>query len=243
MKAGGIGMVRIALVEDDVSCREQLMQYLNRYTRESGVIFRVNVFSDGEAIVDGYTANYDIILMDIVMPLMNGMEAAEHIRERDSDAVIIFITNTPQYAMKGYLVDALDYVLKPISYYAFSQRIDRALSRMQKRTRSYITVPFKSGIRKLDVSRLIYVEVQDHDLMFHMISEVFAARGTLSELEAQLSSDQFFRCSKCCLVNLEYVEAVQSGDIVVGKETIKVSRTRKKALMDALNNYINEVSK
>jgi len=236
-------MVRIALVEDDALYREQLMQYLERYTRESGVKFRVTTFSDGDAVVEGYTANYDIILMDIVMPLMNGMEAAEHIREMDGDVVIIFITNTPQYAMKGYLVDALDYVLKPIGYYAFSQRIDRALARMKKRTRSYISVQFKNGMKKLDVSQITYVEVRDHDLLYHTVNEVFEARGTLSELEKMLSPEKFFRCSKCCLVNLEYVEAVQNNDIVVGKELLQVSRTRKRALMDALNDYINEVSK
>ena len=236
-------MVRIALVEDDALYRDQLMQYLERYTRESGVKFRVTAFSDGDAVVEGYTANYDIILMDIVMPLMNGMEAAEHIREMDGDVVIIFITNTPQYAMKGYLVDALDYVLKPIGYYAFSQRNDRALSRMKKRTRSYISVQFKNGMKKLDVSQITYVEVRDHDLLYHTVSEAFEARGTLSELEKVLSPERFFRCSKCCLVNLEYVEAVQNNDIVVGNELIQVSRARKRALMDALNDYINEVSK
>ncbi len=236
-------MVRIALVEDDALYREQLMQYLERYTRESGVKFRVTTFSDGDAVVEGYAANYDIILMDIVMPLMNGMEAAEHIREMDGDVVIIFITNTPQYAMKGYLVDALDYVLKPIGYYAFSQRIDRALARMKKRTRSYISVQFKNGMKKLDVSQITYVEVRDHDLLYHTVSEAFEARGTLSELEKVLSPERFFRCSKCCLVNLEYVEAVQNNDIVVGNELIQVSRARKRALMDALNDYINEVSK
>lgn len=236
-------MVRIALVEDDAAYRQQLVQYLEQYTRESGVKFRITAFSDGDAIVDGYSANYDIILMDIVMPLMNGMEAAEHIRELDGDVVIIFITNTPQYAMKGYLVDALDYVLKPIGYYAFSQRIDRALSRMKKRTRIYVTVPLKGGVRKVDASQIMYVEVQDHELMYHTAGEVFASRGTLSEVEKMLPAEQFFRCSSCCLVNLEYVEEVLSSDIVVGDQRIKVSRPRKKPLLDALNNYINEVSK
>lgn len=236
-------MVRIALVEDDAVYREQLEQYLDRYSQESGVKFHITTFSDGAAIAEGYTACYDIILMDIVMPMMDGMEAAEMIRERDSEAVIIFITNTPQYAMKGYLVDALDYVLKPISYYAFSQRIDRALARMQRRSRTYISIPFKGGVKKLDVSQIIYVEVQDHALMYHTTGEEFASRGTLSDLERELNPDQFFRCSKFCLVNLEYVEAVQGSDIVVGETVLQVSRARKKPLLDALNNYINEVSK
>ena len=83
--------------------------------------------------------------MDIEMRFMDGMTAAEKIREHDSEVVIIFITNMPQYAIKGYLVDALDYVLKPVSYFAFSQRIDRALVRMKKRDRKYLTIAVKGG--------------------------------------------------------------------------------------------------
>lgn len=236
-------MIRIAMVEDDAFCRQQLSEYLRRYERESGQNFHISVFQDGAEIARDYKPVYDIILMDIEMYYMDGMTAAERIRKLDMEAVIIFITNMPQYVMKGYTVDAMDYVLKPISYYAFSQRIDRALARMKKRSRSYISIPFKGGVKKQDVSQIVYVEVQDHALRYHTTGEDFDSRGTLSELEKELSPVQFFRCSKYCLVNLEYVEAVQGSDIVLGSDTLQVSRARKKPLMDALNNYINEVSK
>ena len=115
-------MIRVALVEDDAAYREQLTGYLRQYEREQGEKFHLSVFTDGDEIVEGYKAVYDIILMDIEMQFMDGITAAERIREYDSEVVIMFITNMPQYVMKGYLVDALDYVLKPISYYAFSQK-------------------------------------------------------------------------------------------------------------------------
>lgn len=236
-------MIRIALVEDDRSYREELMRFLARYERESGERFNITTFSDGDEIVENYSCDYDIILMDIVMKYMNGMDAAERIREQDSEVVIIFITNTPQYAMKGYLVDALDYVLKPVTYFSFSQRIDRALTRMKKRTKKYLSISCKGGIQKLDVSKITYVEVRDHDLLFHTAEQEYLSKGSLTDVEQTLEQDHFFRCNKCYLVNLEYVEGVQNNDILVAGDLVQVSRARRKALLDALNDYINEVGK
>lgn len=236
-------MVRVALVEDDPRYRRELSEYLERYARESGEKFRITAFPDGAEIAEDYTADYDIILMDIVMPYMDGMRAAESIRTLDDEVVIIFITETPQFVMRGYTVDALDYVLKPLSYFAFSQRIQRALERMKRRAKRYIPVMYRGGMKKLDVSQITYIEVQDHDLIYHTASESLLSKGSLSELERSLGEQNFFRCSKCYLVNLEHVDSVDSTSIRVGGEHIQVSRARKKALLDALNDYINEVGK
>lgn len=236
-------MIRIALVEDDEQYRREFLGYLRQYEQESGQRFRISVFTDGDEITEGYSADYDLILMDIAMRFMDGMTAAERIRALDSEVVIIFITSMPQFVMKGYAVDALDYVLKPVSYYAFSQRIERAIARMSNRRRRYISVPIKGGVQKLDISRIRYVEVRDHELVFHTTSDRVFSRGTLAEAESQLGVTNFFRCSKCCLVNLEFVDSVQGSDILLDGERLQVSRARKKALMDALNDYLNEVSK
>lgn len=236
-------MIRIALVEDDEADRRRLLDYLKHYEKDSGESFRITQFADGDEIAEDYHAEFDIILMDIELTFMDGMTAAERIRERDQEVVIIFITNMPQYAMKGYTVDALDYVLKPVSYYAFSQRIDRAIARMKKRHRSYLAVPIRGGIRKVDVADLTFIEVQDHDLIFHLTRESFETKGALSEVEQQLKDEPFFRCGKSYLINLEYVEKVQNNDVLIGSTLIPISRPKRKALMDALNTYMNEVSK
>ena len=164
-------MYRIAVVEDDKTYAAQLKEYLARYGEETGHKITVTVFQDGEDIVTDYSADFDIILMDVEMAFMDGMTAAEKIREKDREVIIIFITNMPQYAIQGYRVDALDYVLKPISYFAFSQRIDRALMRVKRKETTYLTVAQKGGMRKLDVSKISYVEVRDHLLIYHLPAE------------------------------------------------------------------------
>ena len=234
-------MYRIAVVEDDKTYAAQLKEYLARYGEETGHKITVTVFQDGEDIVTDYSADFDIILMDVEMAFMDGMTAAEKIREKDREVIIIFITNMPQYAIQGYRVDALDYVLKPISYFAFSQRIDRALMRVKRKETTYLTVAQKGGMRKLDVSKISYVEVRDHLLIYHLPDEEIVAKDSMNDAESALDGRLFFRCNRCYLVNLEYVEDFRGNDVTVAGDLIQVSRSRKKPFLDALNNYMNEV--
>jgi DNA-binding LytR/AlgR family response regulator len=236
-------MIQIALVEDDQNYVAELTEHLKRYEKEYGEKIQITVLNDGEDIVTDYRAQYDIILMDIEMTFMDGMTAAEKIRKLDCEVIIIFITSMPQYAINGYKVDALDYVLKPVSYFAFSQRIDRALIRLKRRTKKYLMLQIKGGVQKIDISHIYYVEVQDHNLTYHTIKGSYVTIGSMRDAQENLEEKQYFRCNRCYLVNLEYVDYFSNGDVVVANQPIKVSRSRKKALLDALNNYINEVGK
>ncbi|MCI5699428.1 MAG: LytTR family DNA-binding domain-containing protein [Lachnospiraceae bacterium] len=236
-------MIRIAVVEDDKEYRKVLDEYLKQYEKESGTKIRIQYFEDGEDIVEDYSGDFDIILMDIEMQFMDGMTAAEKIRSMDEEVVIIFITNMPGYATSGYKVEALDYVLKPVSYYAFSQRIARAVSRMKKRARKFVSIPMKGGMRRMDVSRICYVEVFDHDLIYHTLDGNLQTKGALKDVEQTLSDLNFFRCSKGFLVNMEHVEGIQDNDAIVAGDRIRISRTLKKNFLNSLNDYMNEVSK
>lgn len=239
-----INMIHVAMVEDDSLYVEKLTGYIRLYEKGSNERIRISVFTDGEDIVMDYAADYDIILMDVEMQFMDGMTAAKEIRKLDTDVVIIFITNMSQYAIAGYTVDALDYVLKPVEYFAFSQRLDRALERLKKRReKRYLTISLKGGIKKLDISDITYIEVQNHDLIFHTQGETYFTKGTMREVEKELGSDAFFRCNKCYLVHMEYVEGIKNNDILVGGDVVQVSRSRKKEFLDMLNNYMNEVGK
>ena len=236
-------MITIAIVEDDKEYRSQYRDYLKQMEAQMGESFQIREFEDGDGILENYRADYDIILMDIEMSFVNGMEAAEEIRKLDHEVVIIFITNMPQYVMDGYKVQAFDYNLKPITYYAFSRTLLQAMERMAARNRQYTTIPIKNGIQRIDIRELVYVEVMDHDLIYYTISEKYVTRGSMKEAEELLKDFHFFRCNKCYLINLAYVERVQNNDVLLGKYVVAVTRPRRKQLMDAINNYLNEISK
>lgn len=236
-------MIHIAIVEDEATYTRQLTEYLKRYESESGESVEISTFSDGDEIVEGYHAQFDIILMDIQMRFMDGMTSAKEIRKADPEVVIIFITNMAQYAIQGYAVDALDYVLKPITYFAFTQRLDRAIARIKKRKTRYITVPVKGGTQKLDVSKIYYIESQGHNLLFHTASGMHISSGTLKEMEKMLEDVHFFRGNSGYLINLEHVDGVQDNCALVKGEKLVLSRPRRAAFMEALAGYVCEVVK
>lgn len=231
-------MIRIAIVEDEQECIEKLKEYLKQFSEESGEQFEIKCYTDGAAFIERFKSQFDLILMDVEMPLLNGMESAELIRQSDPEVMIIFITNMAQYAIRGYAVDALDYLLKPVSYFVFSQRLFRALGRMRRRQYSYLTVQVKGGVMKLETRAIYYVESQGHKLIYHTRTGEIETRGTLKEVEQTLISENFFRCNNGYLVNLAHVDGVCDGSVLVNGEKLLISRPRKAEFMGALTEYM-----
>lgn len=237
-------MIKIAIVEDDSTYANQLAEYLARYEAENSVSFAINTYHDGDMIVEDYRSQFDIILMDIEMQFMDGMTAAEEIRKRDKEVVIIFITNMPQYAIRGYAVEALDYVLKPVNYFAFSQRLGRAISRMKKREEKSVIIPVKGGHTRVEANSIYYIESQGHSISYYTSHGEYVAPGTMKELEDELKDMHFFRGSKWYLINLAQVDGVENtGVILKNGRSVPITRSRKKEFMEALAKYWGEVIK
>lgn len=237
-------MLEIAIVEDEESYRNVLCEYLKKYEQETEEEIHVSIFTDGDEIVENYTAKYDIILMDIEMQFMNGMDAAHKIREVDKAVIIIFITNMAQYAIQGYAVDALDYVLKPISYFAFSQRIQRAVGRMKKREERYINIVSKNSVNKVAVSEIGWIESEGHRLIYHAKDQVYESTlNSMKEIENELKDCNFFRCNKGYLVNLAHVKAIRDGWAILTNGQVMISRAKKTEFQKALTTYAGETVK
>ena len=237
-------MIRIAIVEDDITYSNQLESYLHQYETEYGEAFELTTYTDGSLIAGDYHSQFDIILMDIEMRYMDGMSAAEAIRAVDKEVVIIFITHTPQYAIRGYAVEALDYIVKPVSYFAFSQRLSRAIARMKKREQKSVIISVKGGVVRLAIHSIYYIESQGHAIIYHTTQGDYVTSGTLKDAEEALSNLHFFRGSKWYLINLSQVEGLEEGSAKLkGGTVVPLSRGRKKEFMEALAQYWDEVMK
>ena len=233
-------MITIAIVEDEEAYAKQLTEYIEKYQRESGKSIRVIRFSDGDEIVEKYTGKYDIILMDIQMKFMDGMSAAEAIRKHDTKVVIMFITNMTNYAIRGYEVDAMDYVLKPVSYFAFSQKLDRAIKRIPHKAGNPVIVNTADGIVRTDTSSIYYIESEGHNLIYHTTDGEIKERAKMQDAEEKFVPLGFFRSNKGYLVNLEYVDGVKDGCCIIKGEALLISRARRNDFMTALTQYMGE---
>lgn len=233
-------MYHIAIVDDDKEFAMQLQKYLMQYGKENMVEFQVSLFYDGTEILNDYHPRYDAIFFDIEMKQMNGMEAAERVREMDEDVVIMFITNMAQYALFGYSVGALDFVMKPITYYTFSMKLRRVLKRIQKKVEEQKTIVLNlpDGVKKIDTGDIYFVEVENRMLHYHTTEGEFVLKGTMHSVEEMLKSDSFFKCNHWYMVNLKHVKEVRKNIAVVGEHELEISRRNKTPFMKALTQYL-----
>ena len=168
-------MFKIAIVEDQEETRESLNRFVRQYAQEQGLQVEIRLITDGAEIAEHYTPGFDIIFMDVEMPRLDGVGAAEAIRAVDADVVLVFVTNMAQYAIRGYEVDALDYVLKPVNYYQFCTKLSRAIQRVQRRRGGQVVLQLAGGgIQLLDTAD-IYLE--QHQKILALIDNIIEHFG------------------------------------------------------------------
>lgn len=229
--------MRIAIVEDSADVRAQLCGFVEQYAAESGTALEVQAFEDGAALVP-YTGGFDVIFLDIEMPRLGGMAAAEQIRAADQNVVLVFVTNMAQYAIRGYAVDALDFVLKPLNYYQFKIKLERAIRRVQRRGSTQIAVQSMGNLRLLNTDDILYLETHNRMLHYHTASEVISVRASMQSAEKQLAPYHFVRCNQCYLVNLRHIRSVQDDFVTVGGDRLEISRRQRAAFMAAVASYV-----
>lgn len=232
-------MVKVLLLEDEPEAMRTLSGYFERYAAENKRAFEIKEYRNAVDLLEEYDATADVVMLDIQMPLINGMTAAKKIRERDKNVLIVFVTNLQQYAVEGYEVNAFDFILKPVRYASFSMKLTRLLTELGHRSGdATITVSGRGGVHRITVSDIMYVEVSNHEVMIHTVKGNVGMRTTLSALTERLSSFGFALCNSCYLVNMKYVTGVDGEFVVLGDERLRVSQPKRKAFLQAIAEYL-----
>lgn len=230
--------MRIALVDDEEDVLIDAKAYIARYFHGNGEDYSVSCFRDGLDILSGYSpAKYDIIFLDIDMPYIDGMKTARKIREMDEQVILVFMTNLARYAVRGYEVGALSFLVKPFSYGNFAVTLKRAEGILKKYGGNRVLLSSEEGIKVIDSQDIYYVEVYDHWLIYHLDETSIKVRGSMKKLQEQLNCLCFHLCNRCYLVNLRHVTAIKGDMLQVGPYSLKISRSKKKSFTAALTDY------
>lgn len=177
------------------------------------------------------------------MPGSNGLQVARSVRDASGTAAIIFVTHYAQYAVKGYEVNAIGYLVKPIDERMLWRNLDRTFAAINTRQGQKLRIKTDNGIEVLLVSDIVFVEVQIHNIIFYTLSEGVLkdhrARGTMRSVCADLTPFDFSQCSAAYLINLRHITALKNKEVYLhGDRSLPVSRKFYKQFSDAFIKYM-----
>ena len=233
-------MIRIAIVEDNDKEAKALTNLLERYGKDHDMEFHIKVFEHALRFLDQYQPDYELIFMDIDMPYLNGIEATKKLRQIDENVVLVFVTALAQYAVQGYGVGALDFLLKPINYTILESKMARALNAVNKNKGKQIMIRSENRIKVIDVKDILYIEMYNHYLNFHIESskEIFKMRGTLASAKELLEDLYYEECNKGILVNLAKVSSIEGFKVILTNgEELVISRSKKSLFLQRLAEF------
>jgi DNA-binding LytR/AlgR family response regulator len=166
--------------------------------------------------------DYDLLILDILMPGMNGIELAHEIRSNNSSCKIIFLSSSPEFAINSYKVSAFYYMLKPFSDSELISLLDKALGEMAEEKSNSIVIKEKNKLTRVQIHTIQHVEVVKHSILFHLRNdEVLCCYGTLTEFQNILLSDRdFIQCHRSFIINMNYVASISNKYFILDDKTL-----------------------
>lgn len=231
-------MLHIAVCDDEESFVQNLKEQLMRYAQECAQQIRVTVFYDGSELVNGYDPSIDLVFLDIQMNQMDGLAAAERIRQMDGEVGIIFLTTLTRYALEGYKYQATNYIIKPMKYARLKAEMDRWMQRRPAKESPSLVVVNDSGRYRVLLKELKYVETFNRNLLLHTEKENILCYRSMKEMERELAGSGFVRCHTSYIVNLFFVKGVKKLEIeLLDGAQLPISQPKRKEFMEKLTEY------
>lgn len=226
--------MNIAIVEDVAEDAKSLQNCINRYAEEHRETCAVSIYSDGVQFLTNYSPVFDVVFMDIEMPYKDGLKVSQKLREIDPSLCLVFITNMKQYAIKGYEVEAFDFIVKPVTYEVFEFHFKRIAEKVKNNPKDEIMITSEGSKQRVCIRDIDYVEVVNHKVLFHMGERCVETWSPLYKIADELGPYGFALCNACYLVNLSHVRYVKNDVVYIAGAELKISRPKRKEFMNRL---------
>ena len=207
-------MLRIAICDDMPEVLAQSSSLLEQWGIEKHSL-HIECFDNGDDLIRAHkSAPYDILILDVVMPLLNGIDTAKELRQFDQSVRIVFLTSVSDFAVDSYLVKASNYLLKPIRQEKFFEAMDALYEEIRQKNKS-IAIRSGSTIYRIELDRIEYIEAQNKYVQFFLTDgKVLSSTQPLYNYEDSLSIDDcFYRCHRSYIVNLQHIHTFTQKEI------------------------------
>lgn len=230
--------IRVAIVENELNVAQADVLLLERYAKENSFSLETNIFQNAYEFLDSQE-EFDAVLMDIDMPGINGMEAAEKLREKNQSIDIIFTTNLPQFAVDGYKVQALDFVIKPVTFPNLSFAMDKVVEKKKNSLNGSFFLHIGGFAKRIRNEDILYFEMINHYIVLHENGlEPLRIRGSLKMIEDLLNPDIFVKINSGIIINLSKVSSFEDGLVLMEDGTkLPLSRSHKKEFAIRLSEF------
>ena len=234
-------MINIGICEDELHYRVNIKDMLGDILSTYSINYKIYEFSSGEELLSNYPKDLDILIMDIQMKLINGMDTARKIREFDQNLEIIFMTSFSEFMQEGYEVKAYRYILKPISERKISRNILPCINEIMKKKNNYLTINVKNYVDRIKIDSIVYIETDRPNILIYTNDNKYTTKMSISKIDKILREHGFFRCHNSYIVNLKLVESMNSNTLKIGEKYIPISKYRVKELKLALTNILGDI--
>ena len=232
-------MLLIAVVDDDTKEMQELVDCVEHYFNAKGEEHVIHRYYNGVEFIRSREL-YNIVFLDIRLGEMDGLDAARFLRIVNKEAQLIFVTHMAQFAIRGYEVDAMDFIIKPIDQFSIDRVLEKAIKRISDSTNVTLALKTSDGIVSIPSNSIYFVEVYDHDLIYHTEQGDYKVRGRLGEVRKKLDDRNFIQCNRSYLVNMRHIKRVGSDFVEVNNERVQISKSHQKEIEQRFINFLGK---
>ncbi len=225
---------KIAVCDDEKTIIRQIETYLKQIAKEENEEFDILYYGSGEELLKYMPLNIDILLLDISMDQLNGIQTAKKLRENGYDSYIVFITGMTEYAIQGYEVHAFAFLQKPLMFADLCKVIHEILQKQNKQNESFLLLDERSETHVLKTSEILYAEVYHHTSILTFANGKKEYRISLNDIEDKLKDRGFYRVHKSYLINMKKIRKISFDNITLENgDLVPLSKHRRKDFLAA----------